>query len=151
MICPTCGAQIDDDSKFCAVCGNPIDRPEDQQPEQAEVLTEETNSLKEEVGKEKEKENKTISGEKTGSGGMLNLLGLAAGTLFIVVGCMRISTAGTSISSTSFGGDFYTYTYQGIVAVSELLSSIEVTLGWILVAAGSAIDLYFLHKYFLHK
>lgn len=49
-------------------------------------------------------------------------------------------SAGTSISSTSFGGDFYTYTYQGIVAVSEILASIEVSLGWIIVAIGAAID-----------
>lgn len=68
------------------------------------------------------------------------LPGLAAGTFFIILGLIRIMTAGSSISSTSFGADFYTYTYQGIVAVTEQLSAIEVTLGWILAAIGAAID-----------
>lgn len=68
------------------------------------------------------------------------MLGLIVGTLIIAIGIIRIITAGTSISSTSFGGDFYTYTYQGIVAVSEILASIEVSLGWIIVAIGAAID-----------
>jgi hypothetical protein len=59
---------------------------------------------------------------------------------------IRIVSAGTSISSTSFGGDFYTYTYQGIVAVAEGLASIEVTLGMILTAIGAAIDLQAIHS-----
>jgi len=69
------------------------------------------------------------------------MIGLIVGTLFIIIGIMRVTSAGTSISSTSFGGDFYTYTYQGIVAVSEILASIEVSLGWIIAAIGAAIDL----------
>ena len=65
---------------------------------------------------------------------------MMVGTLLILIGLSRILTAGTSISPTSFGGDFYTYTYQGIVAVSEILASIEVTLGWVIVSIGAAID-----------
>lgn len=72
---------------------------------------------------------------------MRRMIGLIVGTLFIIIGIMRVTSAGTSISSTSFGGDFYTYTYQGIVAVSEILASIEVSLGWIIAAIGAAIDL----------
>jgi hypothetical protein len=71
-----------------------------------------------------------------------NLIGLIVGTLIIVVGIIRIMSAGTSVSSTSFGGDFYTYTYQGIVAISEILASIEVSLGWVIVAIGAAIDVH---------
>jgi len=73
-------------------------------------------------------------------------LGLIIGTLLIVVGLFRILSAGTSISSTSFGGDFYTYTYQGIVAVTEILARIEVSIGWLIVAVGAAIDVYSLNK-----
>ena len=80
-----------------------------------------------------------MSGKKTLSKG--EMIGLAIGTVFIVVGFIRIATAGTSISSTSFGADFYTYTYQGIVSVAEILASIEVTLGWILAAIGASIDI----------
>ncbi len=74
------------------------------------------------------------------------MLRLGIGTLFIILGLIRIASAGTSISSTSFGGDFYTYTYQGIVAVAEGLASIEVTLGMILTAIGAAIDLQAIHS-----
>ena len=76
----------------------------------------------------------------------VNLIGLIIGTLIIVIGFSRIVSAGTSISSTSFGGDFYTYTYQGIVAVSEILASIEVSLGWVIVAIGAAIDVSSLRR-----
>lgn len=67
-------------------------------------------------------------------------IGILVGMILIIIGFVRIFTAGSSISSTSFGGDFYTYTYQGIVAISEILASIEVTMGWIVVAIGTAID-----------
>ena len=70
----------------------------------------------------------------------VNLVGLVIGTLIIVVGIIRIMSAGTSISPTSFGGDFYTYTYQGIVAISEMIASLEVSIGWVIVAIGAAID-----------
>ena len=70
----------------------------------------------------------------------LKIISLSVGTVILIIGFIRIATAGTSISSTSFGADFYTYTYQGIVAVTEALAAIEVTLGWILVAIGAAID-----------
>ena len=69
-----------------------------------------------------------------------NVLGLIVGTLIIVIGLIRVVSAGTSISATSFGGDFYTYTYQGIVAISEILASIEQAIGWLIVAVGAAID-----------
>ena len=35
---------------------------------------------------------------------------------------------------------FYTYTYQGIVAISEILASIEQAIGWLIVAVGAGID-----------
>ena len=73
-------------------------------------------------------------------------LGMVVGTLLILIGLSRILTAGTSISPTSFGGDFYTYTYQGIVAVSEILASIEVTLGWVIVSIGAVIDVLSMHR-----
>jgi len=84
--------------------------------------------------------------EKKVSLSVRKLVGLAVGTLLIVVGVMRITSAGTSISSTSFGGDFYTYAYQGIVAVSEILAEIEVSLGWVIVAIGAAIDVHSLQQ-----
>ena len=165
MICPRCGARLDEDSKFCEVCGNPVqaaDRPETEpaavpsessaevksgpaavpSERSAEVKSEPAAVLSEksaEVKKEAAENPLPVSGKKTLSKG--EMICLAIGTVFIVIGFIRIATAGTSISSTSFGADFYTYTYQGIVAVAEILASIEVTLGWILAAIGASIDI----------
>ena len=165
MICPTCGARLDEDSKFCEVCGNPVqaaDRPETEpaavpsessaevKSEPAAVPSEGSAEVKKEaaavpsersaeVKKEAAENPLPVSGKKTLSKG--EMICLAIGTVFIVIGFIRIATAGTSISSTSFGADFYTYTYQGIVAVAEILASIEVTLGWILAAIGASIDI----------
>ena len=135
MICPRCGASLDEDSKFCEVCGNPVQPADKPETEPAAVPSERSAEMKSEPA-----ENLLpVSGKKTLSKG--EMIGLAIGTVFIVVGFIRIATAGTSISSTSFGADFYTYTYQGIVSVAEILASIEVTLGWILAAIGASIDI----------
>ena len=150
MICPRCGASLDEDSKFCEVCGNPVQPADKPETEPAAVPSERSAEVKSEpaaapsetsaeVKKEPAENPLPVSGKKTLSKG--EMIGLAIGTVFIVVGFIRIATAGTSISSTSFGADFYTYTYQGIVSVAEILASIEVTLGWILAAIGASIDI----------
>lgn len=69
------------------------------------------------------------------------IIRLAVGAIIIIIGIIRILTAGKTIDTASFGADFYTYTYKGIVAMVKLLKSIEVTLGWILVAIGASIGL----------
>ena len=150
MICPRCGASLDEDSKFCEVCGNPVQPADKPETEPAAVPSEKSAEVKSEpaavpsersaeVKKEPAENPLPVSGKKTLSKG--EMIGLAIGTVFIVVGFIRIATAGTSISSTSFGAVFYTYTYQGIVSVAEILASIEVTLGWILAAIGASIDI----------
>ncbi len=197
MICPVCGAKVDDDSLFCSVCGSRMEPhgPEGTEeignagslhvngtmvPEAAQkqaskmsesdskeglvqskkagdpVIREETDRAQTVAGRQPSAENRTGTDTKTDTAEKdpekegaapakqdfwkKRIPGLAAGAFFIVLGFVRIVSAGTSISSTSFGGDFYTYTYQGIVAVTEVLASIEVTLGWILVAIGVVIE-----------
>ena len=173
MICPACGAHLDDDSKFCEVCGNRIglsnmtsaavpEKPEvtedckvsaSEKPETAEAGN---TSAAEKLSTAATAAKEVISAHPaaksaTGTTGAaespvravdrrIKIIGLSVGTIIIIIGFIRIASAGTSISSTSFGADFYTYTYQGIVAATEALAAIEVTLGWILVAIGAAID-----------
>lgn len=141
MNCPKCNAVIDDDSVFCVHCGEPIKASD----ENAEVS--DKNEINKDQVAEEEKEISQVSRPVTGDSmaqkilkDKIKLSGLIVGTALIAIGVYRITNAGTTISSTSFGADFYTYTYQGIVAISRILASIEVTLGWVIVAIGAAID-----------
>lgn len=133
MKCSKCGAILEEDSKFCISCGALLDSVEETiHTNPAPVSIQSTSPQSTVISDTKVSE----SSQK----GKINLTGLIIGTFIIVVGFIRIMSAGTSISTTSFGADFYTYTYQGIVAISEILASINVSLGWVIVAIGAAID-----------
>lgn len=141
MNCPKCNAVIDDDSVFCVHCGEPIKAADEN------VELSENKEIKKDQAAEEEKVISHVSGSVSGDSmrqkilkDKIKLVGLIVGTALIAVGIYRIANAGTTISSTSFGADFYTYTYQGIVAISRILASIEVTIGWVIIAIGAAID-----------
>lgn len=134
MKCPKCGAILEEDSKFCASCGANLDGLTEATPIIPDLAKPDASESQQKRGDHSKQKAQPSKNNK--------MIGLIAGTIIIAIGIVRIMSAGTSISSTSFGGDFYTYTYQGIVAVSEILASIEVSLGWIIVAIGTAIDVY---------
>lgn len=125
MNCPKCGTVLEEDARFCVSCGAPLEK----RKEISSYATEAQNVVSGAPKKENRKESKS------------NKVGLVAGTLLIIIGLLRVMNAGTSISEMSFGGDFYTYTYQGIVAVSEMLAVIEQSLGWLIAAVGVLIDI----------
>lgn len=137
MKCTKCNAELKDDSKFCEICGAEV-------PDTVERL-----------------ENKVVEESKKGASNApskvssLNLnemkkdkskLFFVVGNALILIGLARVMSAGTTISSTSFGGDFYTYSYQAMVAISEILASIEASIGWVIVALGVLIDVIALKK-----
>lgn len=162
MNCPKCNAVIDDDSRFCVHCGAPIEA----EAESADAVTTpevETTSSETVAASDAEAAPAVeasaaptveasavpaVAASATPAESAMQkllkdktkLIGLVVGTALIIVGIYRIMEAGTTISSTSFGADFYTYTYQGIVAISRILASIEVTIGWVIIAIGAAID-----------
>ena len=162
MNCPKCNAVIDDDSRFCVHCGAPIEA----EAESADaVTTPEVEATSSETVAASDAEAAPAVEASAASAveasavpavaasaapaesamqkllkDKTKLIGLVVGTALIIVGIYRIMEAGTTISSTSFGADFYTYTYQGIVAISRILASIEVTIGWVIIAIGAAID-----------
>lgn len=128
MNCPKCGALLKEDVRFCTSCGVNLEFNQEAEKNESSVF--------------QNKEEKRIKIPEISS----KKIGLIVGTVLIIIGLIRILSAGTSISSTSFVGDFYTYTYRGIVAVSEILASIEVTLGWVIVAIGAAVDVISLKR-----
>lgn len=133
MNCPKCAAELDERARFCTACGYNLEEQAGGLPAGLPVAEEQEEKVAPPTSAPERKVGTTI-------------LRLVLGTIVIVIGLVRVLTAGTSITTTSFGGDFYTYTYQGIVAISELLASIEVSLGWVIVAIGVGIDVSSLRK-----
>ena len=142
MTCKHCGAELEADAKFCFSCGAKLE--ETQQTEPAVAVAE---PVAEAVAE-------SVTAVPVNKPDWKNwlrqhypmVIRLTVGTLLILVGLIKIFSTGTSISSTAFGGDFYTYTYQGIVAITELLADIEGSLGWLIAAIGAWIDLGALRK-----
>lgn len=129
MICEKCNAEILDNSKFCTNCG-------------AEV-TKDSNTIGEEI-----KDTKVVSAKEKvekQTKSMADNIGIVVGTCIIIVGFVFFCTE-VPIYRTSFGADFYTYTYKGIVAVAELLVILIKVMSCLLMAIGAFMDCYFISK-----
>lgn len=136
MNCPNCGAPLEGDAKFCMTCGARLN-----QDGAGAAPAFSPGGVAGGTGSAGPKNDMLGLGREKLKGMELSrLIGLIVGTVLIIVGISRITGAGSSISSTSFGADFYTYAYQGIVAISRQLAELQVSLGWVIVAIGAAID-----------
>lgn len=129
MNCKFCNAEINDDAIFCTACGSKLsDEPVNNAP--AEVQNSQPTPPANTTEPDK-KEKKKLTGSK------INTVELIAGIFFFVIGLFRAFTTGSSIQGTSFGADFYTYTYRGIVECAEILADIGVTMGFMVAAIGA--------------
>lgn len=90
MNCPKCGALLKEDVRFCTSCGVNLEFNQEAEKNESSVF--------------QNKEEKRIKIPEISS----KKIGLIVGTVLIIIGLIRILSAGTSISSTSFVGDFYT-------------------------------------------
>ena len=131
MFCTTCGTKVEQEVQQSAPAPQPVPQPVPQPapfaapPVYAPVPAPRKPKAKIDLAK---------------------IIGLIIGSVLVLIGLLTVLSAGTRISSTSFGADFYTYTYRGIVAISEQLASIHAALGWVIVAIGAAIDVNALTK-----
>lgn len=140
MICSSCKAIIPDDSLFCEKCGARIDVvvesvSEDAPSEEAPMQMDASNVLA--AGDSSETPQPAASSsspdaamplppakaEETVSqlSEKLAPIGLFAGALCVVVALIGLVLSGGGVETTSFGGDYQTYTYQGIAAISKEL------------------------------
>lgn len=129
MICKFCSAEIDDDLNFCSVCGKSLKEDTENQEsptvEKEETITEKASDV---IVNVKEHQKRRIS--------VVSLIQLLCGLVFVFVGVISITNSDVSISSASFGADFYTYCYRGIRNCAELLSDISASMGCIITAFG---------------
>ena len=149
--CVKCGAELTEGAKFCTVCGLPVSEMENYVPTETAPAAEEKGFDTEaaaEKAKEAAEKAKVAAGAAAKKLKKLNAdsLSLIVGTLLILVGLIQLMGGDSTISSTSFGGDFYTYTYRGIVAISELLSHLNKSVSWLIIGLGASIDLRVLSK-----
>lgn len=145
MICPNCGASVPDDSAFCTACGASIpsqgtpsaaDAPETAAPaSKASAAAPQSGKIR-------------LTLPKTPAHIPFNpdYAGIIIGALCIVVGLFFFATTSSSVSSTSFGADFYTYVYRGVVATAELLVRLIKLLSLTLVLGGAALECHYIRR-----
>ena len=127
MKCKYCGSELQEGVMFCTNCGKSVAE---------EGAAQETAQPTEQI---KDVAEKVKNAAKKGSKG--DLIQLIIGTIIIIIGFTRLGQSSVSISSTSFGADFYTYAYRGIVACANMLGKINATISWLIITLGVMIDL----------
>ncbi len=60
---------------------------------------------------------------KNNFGNVISILVTVVGAIFFIIGC--------AMYGTSFGGDFYTYVYQGLAYIVQVLACILMAIGLI--------------------
>ncbi len=137
MVCKFCQAEINDEAAFCPNCGQPSAEQTNEGAQQK------SNNFISAHPVEIPTFTEEIPSPITQIKGMINFETIAfiVGTFLILIGFARLFGSSVTISPVSFGADYYTYAYRGIIECAELLSKINGTVSWLIIAVGAAIDL----------
>ncbi len=114
MHCKFCGKELNEGAVFCPDCGKGVNEPAAKKVDFLGIIKKYFN---------------------------YNTISLIVGTFIIIIGFVRLGESSYGISSTSFGADFYTYAYRGIVGAVKMLGRLNETISWVLIALGLYIDL----------
>lgn len=144
MICSSCKAAIPDDSLFCEECGARVDGVVAPASEEAPFPAEAEEAPKPadageapDAGSSAPEAQPAPAPAPEGPKAAISFpsaqaaeatkrlegkyaqIGLFAGALCVVVAVIGLILSGGGVETTSFGGDYQTYTYQGIAAISK--------------------------------
>lgn len=136
MICNKCNAVLPDDAVFCEKCGASVQPNENAAPAAAEAA-----AVAAPIAPAT-----TPAVTKKGGMNFSALIGVVAGVVFMLWGSTRLSDVNCSIYSTSFGGDFYTYCYRGIVEAANLLEDVAKGVYTLVTAIGTFMTIHFAGK-----
>lgn len=128
MYCKHCGAQIDDDSKVCSVCGKQVARVQGQQPAQAPVQQEPV----QQAPVQQEPAPQPVVAEKpTGLKKIFLIIGSVAAFLAVLLAFGLLFAGGVQVNS-EFGSitgvgfytvaDYFDFSETGIIKVMESLA-----------------------------
>lgn len=145
MFCKNCGTTLSPDSEFCTTCGTPVVKEAPVAP--VAPVAPAVNPM--EAAKEKltgviPEVTKNVKAPKK-KGNLACTLGVVFGILAIIGGIILMTSAGSSLSYASFGGDFYTYTYRGIRSIELLLITMVQGVGGLMSAFGAFMTCFFLN------
>lgn len=139
MVCPNCNAKIPEKMVVCPNCN-------------MDLQTKRTMGIKENV-RYKNQSNMDSSmpvrsySVKNGIQDPVHIIGILSGTLLSIAGVIFFIMSFRSIEESSFfGGDFYTYIYDGICLMISLISCLIRAISVCMVIAGVLIDCHFMSK-----
>lgn len=153
--CPNCGIFLKEDDNTCDSCEVMPKEETESVNKNVEIVEEQNDAqnLNSQMNEQPEKflsKTKSDMDEKNtnNKSNVLKTISLIAGTFIIIVGFVFIMTYESNLQKygVSFGGDFYTYTYDGIVEIVTLLENIQRAIGWLIVAIGITIDINAMKK-----